>query len=610
MGEQSAARQWSTALGIAWLFSVCLSPDASSSDLTPDLDGVDFLYIESNTGGSSGGHVALHINHDVFHFQHESGFNHLTRNSWTEFVRTYSEIENRDIHAAPLNLSTSDAERVADRLNLARLTQEAHLEHLRALEAEAQFLGLAIEDQRDALEKALLFAPDASPDADMRELAFRLKKDHISTIQVAANQQGSQHPELQLGPSLPVKLSSPLDTEHYPVYSPTWLQSARSNYLWEHLKTAIERGWSIRLNAVINVAQVTSHSTARLNAEQMQWMRAWREELYQFITKGLQRPKLFPSQAIEMAIGRYLLAGKSLRNGSLAVLDLSALDSNENLKGGIATPANNIPLNLQLKESTLRRIKIGMLDSESKELAFRQLEEKVAEIVQLQRLSGISPSHPEATPRQLLPLSSEGTETLTHESLQQAKERHEAFHEAFMNTYRYHLLTRNCATELMRELEAIKPIRQQDAASSHPDSFVPFRLYEYVQAKQPSTERAVIPSLHHRLTAALETRDPLKGLSELSTLTSTSYTPRSEDGAFLLFTDQSPFFLRPVLGAGNLTYSLLAGAIGVLKLPVDHGDELLEGLYGALFSLPELAGWNIRKGSYSGDDPRISLPYP
>ena len=34
---------------------------------------LDYLYIEANEGGSSGGHVALGIGDDVYHFQHDTG---------------------------------------------------------------------------------------------------------------------------------------------------------------------------------------------------------------------------------------------------------------------------------------------------------------------------------------------------------------------------------------------------------------------------------------------------------------------------------------------------------------------------------------------------------
>ena len=608
MLRRSPSNKRSTVVQFTLLAFLYLNPPAASSDLHARPHAVDFLYIESNTDGSSGGHVALRIDDDVFHFQHESGFNHLTRNGWSDFLRTYSDIENRDIHSARLDISAPDSERLADRLNLARLIQEAHLDHLVALEEEAQFFGLPTQEQRERLEKTFLFAPGQPPDEDMIDLTFRLNQDHISTLSLKDHQESKTPPHPGISPSQSSRPPTQLDIEHYPVYPKTSLQSIRANSLFLHLENTLRKGWPIRANAVIDASQMTSNKTARLSPQQMIWMRELREEIYQFIAKGIQNPKLFPPKALEVAIGRYLLIGKSLRTGSLFVLDLSETDSDKAIKGLIASHPNQA-LSLQLKENTLRRIKVAMLSSESKELALRQLEEKLTEIAQLQRYAASSLSPQKAKPGRILNQSLKLPETSSIERQQQAEENEEAFRDAFMKAYRYNLITHNCATELMRELDAIKPFKQPNSASSHPDSFVPFRLYEHIHNDQPSLERQTIPSLHHRLTASLEEKDPLIRLEELSTLTSTSYTPRSEDGAFLLFTDQSPFFLRPVLGSGNLGYSLLTGAIGLLKLPVDNGSAVLEGLYGALFSLPELVGWNIRKGSYSGDDPRISLPY-
>ena len=550
----------------------------------------------------------MRINDDVFHFQHESGFNHLTRNGWSDFLRTYSDIENRDIHSARLDISVPDSERLADRLNLARLIQEAHLDHLLALEEETQFFGLSTQEQRKRLEKAFLFAPGQSPDEDMVELTFRLNQDHISTLSLGDNQASTTPTNPTISSSTSSSTPTQLDTEHYPVYSRTWLQSALATSLYRHLGNALRKGWPIRASAVVEASQMTSNHTAQLGPQQKRWMRELREETYQFIAKGLQNPRLFPPKSLAVAIGRYLLLGKSLRTGFLLALDLSETDSDTAIKGLITSHPNQA-LSLQLKENALRRIKVAMLSSESKELALRQLEEKLTEIAQLQK-SSVSSFSSQKTKASLTPHQSLNLpETTSIERQREAEEREEAFRDAFMKTYRYNLITHNCATELMREMDAIKPFTQPSSASSHPDSFVPFRLYEHIQNDQPLIKRQTIPSLHHRLTASLEEQAPLIRLGELSTLTSTSYTPRSEDGAFLLFTDQSPFFLRPVLGSGNLGYSLLTGALGLLKLPMDNGSEFLEGLNGALFSLPELVGWNIRKGSYSGDDPRVSLPY-
>jgi hypothetical protein len=86
-------------------------------------------------------------------------------------------------------------------------------------------------------------------------------------------------------------------------------------------------------------------------------------------------------------------------------------------------------------------------------------------------------------------------------------------------------------------------------------------------------------------------------LRESNTLTSTLYRRAPDDSAFLFFTDDA-IPARPVLGALNLVAGLGVAAAGLAMLPVDHGNMLMAGLKGALFSLPELAFFNIRKGSF------------
>ena len=58
-------------------------------------------------------------------------------------------------------------------------------------------------------------------------------------------------------------------------------------------------------------------------------------------------------------------------------------------------------------------------------------------------------------------------------------------------------------------------------------------------------------------------------------------------------------WIRPVYGAVNGAYGLIAAALGIFTLPMDSGDLSMAGLKGALYSLPELFFCNIRKGSYN-----------
>ena len=68
--------------------------------------GVEYLYVESNEGGSSGGHVALRVGDDVFHFEHRSpGILVLGRDDFDHFRYRYSVLENRTIHVSRLAVS-------------------------------------------------------------------------------------------------------------------------------------------------------------------------------------------------------------------------------------------------------------------------------------------------------------------------------------------------------------------------------------------------------------------------------------------------------------------------------------------------------------------------
>jgi hypothetical protein len=59
------------------------------------------------------------------------------------------------------------------------------------------------------------------------------------------------------------------------------------------------------------------------------------------------------------------------------------------------------------------------------------------------------------------------------------------------------------------------------------------------------------------------------------------------------------YLRRPLYGIANLAVGIGGTLAGIAWLPVDHGATLRAGLNGALFSVPELAFINIRKGSFA-----------
>jgi len=139
-------------------------------------------------------------------------------------------------------------------------------------------------------------------------------------------------------------------------------------------------------------------------------------------------------------------------------------------------------------------------------------------------------------------------------------------------------------------------------------SFIPFLSAAAVDSRLAVAETAELPSYRRERVARLAAEHGRFGtwLREGNTVTSTIYRWNPDDSFFVFFTDDvvAP---RPVLGAVNLVAAAGASVVGLVTLPLDRGARLRAGLRGALFSLPELAFVNIRKGSFTHVPPSRNL---
>jgi hypothetical protein len=177
---------------------------------------------------------------------------------------------------------------------------------------------------------------------------------------------------------------------------------------------------------------------------------------------------------------------------------------------------------------------------------------------------------------------------------------------ALREDFPYDILTRNCATELVRLLEqglggpagfeaalggALRP--------GEGAGFVPFVLHGQVLARLRIARSERIASYRERALEELRAREPgaFVGLREGNVLSSRIYRWRDRDTRFLLFTPEV-FWRRPVYGFANLLFALPDTALGLASAPLDRGRRLRRGAYGMLYSLPELAFFNIRKGTF------------
>src|SRR5512144_1445417 len=98
---------------------------------------VDFLHIEANEGGSSGGHAALRVDDRVYHFEHvPPGLLRLHRDRTDAFIYAYATLANRPIHVQRLALRDAAFAQLRETLSRRQLVQDAQFELRDALQRD------------------------------------------------------------------------------------------------------------------------------------------------------------------------------------------------------------------------------------------------------------------------------------------------------------------------------------------------------------------------------------------------------------------------------------------------------------------------------------------
>ena len=75
------------------------------------------VQVAANTGSAAGGHVALRLGEQAYHYQvRDDGLLRLVRDDWTVFETRYAVLENRSLGLIRLDLAAADYDRVESRL--------------------------------------------------------------------------------------------------------------------------------------------------------------------------------------------------------------------------------------------------------------------------------------------------------------------------------------------------------------------------------------------------------------------------------------------------------------------------------------------------------------
>jgi hypothetical protein len=605
-----------------------------------DTHGIEYLYVEANEGGSSGGHVALHIGADIFHFQQEgAGLIRMRRDDAGTFAFRYAMLGNRPIHETRVAVSADTDEFLHATFTRRLLVQAAQYEHLDALAADvtlfAEWPRPGTEGVAFPVRAAGYFLPDGVAAGDVpadRSPALVALRAHIAEAAGAdfvRRRAAALRAALTAWQPYAVRAAAPqLARDRYPILDPT-----ASIVYAEQLEglSAIE---------VLDAAPALRPDAYRiadtlpgLDAGERETLAAFARELSASLVALAASPRTDFGYPLLLGMARLAAIEASLADGHLVVLDAFPVNApSAPLPAGPTRGAMLDALAAQLRPVVERARQELFAAPQFSEADYTQLETTVNRLLEVEgaRRDG-APLR--SAPGLLLPVRPAGrreriaqplSETVARVELAAARAAVADYHSRLAALYRYNLLTQNCVSEIFATIDAA--LGDSAAAAGDRDAvadesrrrlggvvrmgstlnFIPIVSSGAVAHNYATVARRTRPSYRQLRLAALAREEPAwrVALRESNTLTATAYHAGPADSAFLFFTDDAGP-LRPLLGAANLLVGLADGAFGVVTWPADGGARLRAGLRGALFSLPELAFVNIRKGSTAWVEPEI-----
>jgi hypothetical protein len=619
--EKKGARDLSRHM--AWPLML-LAAVALTLPLSVYASSIGLIYIESNTGGASGGHLAIEAQGDIFHFQQfDDGYFRLVRQSWNDFRHIYNDLENRPIHIARTHCQESEVKAINRHFTRALLFQErnfANLDSLSRLEkllkgaAEQGSIELEIKGLGYFCEQGCKRSPEMARLRDLVESEFGSL--FISRQIQRLNQRIS---------ALSKRLTEQDEIAPAPIQMPSETRPiARAITVADLLEETLGL-----LNAFEILQQEKGLKRERLMEDGIplepafiEILRRFSERLGHSILGLLKSPRQDKASDLLIQMARFVSVEKSIASGRLLILDpfpLSAPSVPYGIWRHDIEDIEKLYAVLRARIHAAKRLLIekGRQRGEMDMLDYNKLENLMAMALELDMalkehkairlLDG--DVLPERSRRCRLPIEQKGIEGPCSKALSSLEATSAEYSRTLAAIYGYDLIEKNCVTELIRQimlaLQDEENIQGSGLHAALPPpgqaGFIPFVFFSYWIDHMPDSEVVHLPAYRIRRLRQLYASQGQGQLSlylqECNTVTATIYRHHPVDTSFLLFTDDI-VLLRPVYGGVNLAYSALNMAVGLLELPFDRASRFKQGFWGIIYSLPELIFSNIRKGSF------------
>lgn len=594
---------------------------------SPDEKIFHFIYVDANTGASSGGHSALVFDGTVFHFQNQpDGFFKFEKTGFGEFYKRYSELENRSIYMHDIAVSKKSFTRIYKKLLQTWLIQEKNFYLYEASSAEIDFYHSLLHDKGVVkVAGADFFDYDQPLDsplpAGLSDFTVHLV-EYSRQLRIILDQ-----PDFKTTDQIPI-----LDTGRYP---PS-IQYPGNQYIDQlQARIAIQsliQGWRLHYSAYYQTGKILKKNTKEmqiflLNEKEILLLKNYKDELIRNIKELVVSKRPGHGIGLLLAVARLQTVQMSIEQKILIVLDpfpnrVIRLDQGE--------LANNPELSRHYTKRLFNRFEqvkdYTFSKNDLHESQWNGFENTAGFFLELMQ-SKITGRPTRILPDRMIPgrkaelyltkfVSAKTVYKLKKQAsrnLEAATRRRTRLVRELNRVYSYNIFSQNCVTELVglvnNSFPDIKLASKGLGGEIKKNTnllFIPFVSFDIVADNwRVVASRKFIP---RRLSDLEKNKQGLSFLGrtkEAFVFTSSSYTPITDDNAFAFFTDDQ-FLLRPILGIGNMIYTTGHSLAGLMIAPFDGGTQLKRGGLGFFWSLPELAFFNVRKGSYqitSGRDP-------
>ncbi len=606
-------------------------PAAAQTPDTPESQSTyEFVYVDANIDASSGGHTALKFGETVYHYQmFEDGIFRLVRDEWGRFRRLYNDLENRSVHLARIAVTPEELRRIEDEFARRFVLQSRRLEIYADLRREERLFRALSGDSDD---------PDAD-DSDpgealrLRGLGFFRRNSSANPhgLRLLAAVAGTPETRAELDAELQsldeqLRAAVPMPATYTPqpggpntyVRSPQLVSRSYVNAL--HRREALQLLRSAAdpdEDAFFDPANLPAPPDLTLTGHERKLLEGFARQLERDTARLLRRSRREDTAVpLLLTMARYHAVRRSLQRGRWITLDPFP-ERRTIVPGEYVRRQALLMRQVVGRAQTIRsRARERAFGTKRKELTtkhYRLFEEHAGRAFELER--GVQEGRTvRAAQGKLIPMRaaavrlSEFGNARTVERYRSAaalaKENADRYREHMRAIYDYHLIRKNCATELFRTLNAAAPDPAEAPAivPGRGFQYIPFVSFDLVVERLDPVAVETLPSYRKRLLAKSYARengeaDTAIYLRETLTGTATLYHHKREHSAFLFFTDDV-FWGRPVYGLANLSYGLGYSAVGLFTAPFDDGARLEAGAKGMLFSVPELVFQNIRKGGY------------